>query len=60
MPTETNAPTTTFRVRLPKQDVEKVRQLARDESQRLGQDIHWCHLLRAALRKMADGQSPLA
>jgi hypothetical protein len=60
MATETDTLTTTYRVRLPKQDVEKVRQLAREESRRLGQDINWCHLLRAALRKLAERQSPLA
>jgi hypothetical protein len=51
--------TTTYRVRFPWQDVERVRQLARAESQRLGKDINWCSLLRAVLRQMVEGQSPL-
>ena len=48
---------TTFRIRLPKQDVDDVRRLARAESHRLGKDICWTILLRGALKRMATEQS---
>lgn len=58
MTTETD-PMTTFRIRLPKHDVEEVRRLARSESYRLGTDICWTVLLRRALKKMATEQAPI-
>lgn len=62
METETaikSEPMDTFRLRLPKQDVEGLRRLARSESQRLQCDIGWCEIVRGAIRKMATEQTPV-
>lgn len=62
MHTETvtkSEPMDTFRLRLPKEDVEGLRRLARTESQRLQRDIGWCVLLRDAVKKMVTEQKPI-
>lgn len=57
MMTDDSAETLTpFRVRLSKQDVAAVRQLALKESLSRGTQVGWCDLLRAALKNMAQEQ----
>jgi hypothetical protein len=53
---DTTEALTPFRVRLSKQDVAAVRQLALKESLSRGAQVGWCDLLRAALRHMAQEQ----
>ena len=42
----------TYRVRLPRADVEKARVMARRESVRRGEDWGWADILRAGFRHM--------
>lgn len=54
--TPTTEPTTTFRIRLSPGDVAALKDLARREGVRLGADVGWCDLVRAAIRTMVRDQ----
>lgn len=60
MPAETTNLTTTYRIRLSTPDVDALKALARKEAARLGVDLGWCDLVRAAVRKMADDGLPIS
>ncbi|MFO0798342.1 MAG: hypothetical protein U0804_12765 [Gemmataceae bacterium] len=57
--TATADPTTTFRIRLSKTDVDALKDIARREGVRLGADQGWCDLVRAAVKKMVRDQKPV-
>lgn len=50
---------TTFRLRLPKGDVEAVKDIARVESCKRQDDIRWTDLVRSALRVMVRERRPI-
>ena len=50
---------TCFRLKMASADVEGLRTLARLESLRLGRDVTWCDLVRAAVRWMGENRRPV-